>query len=364
MAHALRLDSDAPYRHLIGVGGIGTGMFFRLEGDHTLGRSERREAKLLDVRDYCKLHIIAHYVAVLTGARPEGSPFHVLPVGKVGSDVAGEELRREMTEAGMDLRMVSSVEGKPTMLSVCFRYPDGSGGSLATSDSAASVLSHDDLVAAEQHVAESGSRCIVLAAPEVPLALRAGLLEVASRHGALRVAAFASTEIAEARRIGMLANVDLLAVNEDEAAALLGREFDGSKQFLKDLAAAAGELNPGMRVLLSAGLLGAWGYADGNWVRCPAAKVQAVSTAGAGDALLGATLALVAAGVPFIGTGEERASLADRPLDSALEFGVLLAGYSVTGPHLIHHGVNLDTVMKFADQLGVHFSDELLAVFG
>ncbi len=364
MPHALRLDSDAPYRHLIGVGGIGTGMFFSLEGDHTLGRNESRPARLLNVRDYCKLHVIAHYVAVLTGARPEGNPFHVLPVGKVGSDVAGEELRREMTEAGMDLRMVSSVKDKPTMLSVCFQYPDASGGGLITSDSAAAALSSDDLVAAEQHIAESGKHCIVLAAPEVPLPVRAELLAVASKHGALRVASFAASEMSESRRIGMLANVDLLALNEDEASALVGREFDGSKEFLKELASAAGELNSGMRVLLSAGALGAWGYADGSWVRCPVAKVQAVSAAGAGDALLGAVLALVAGGAPFIGSGQERASLTDRPLDSALELGVLFAGLSVTSPHAINPEANLDTLMKLADELGVHFSDELLAVFG
>ena len=59
-----------PFRRLVGVGGIGAGLFFALEGDHQdLGRDESRPGRLLDVRDYCKLHIVAQYPTVLLGAR-------------------------------------------------------------------------------------------------------------------------------------------------------------------------------------------------------------------------------------------------------------------------------------------------------
>jgi sugar/nucleoside kinase (ribokinase family) len=339
-------------------------MFFALEGEHTLGRNESRPGRLLDVRDYCKLHIVAHYVAVLCGARPEGSPFHVLPVGNVGDDSAGERLRREMAEAGMDLRFLHTVANRPTMLSVCFQYPDGSGGNITTARSAAADLSADDLGVLEGPVSEAGGECIALAAPEVPLEARRRLLEIASKHGALRVASFAPAEIAWARESGMLASVDFLAVNEDEAGALLGKEFDGSAEFLEEFAARVVEHNSGMRVLLSAGPLGAWGFEGGGWVRCPVARVQPVSTAGAGDALLGAALAALAAGAPFTSETEERASLADRPLDSALELAVLLAGLSVTSPHTIHPEANLDALMRFGEEHGVRFAENLLAIFG
>ena len=115
------------------MGGIGSGIVFALEGGHDLGRNESRPGRLLDVRDYCKLHIVAHYPSVLLGARPEGAPFHVLPIGKVGDDEAGRRLRAEMTAAGMDLRFVDTVTGPPTLFSVCFLYPDGSGGNVTTS---------------------------------------------------------------------------------------------------------------------------------------------------------------------------------------------------------------------------------------
>ena len=66
--HILRIDSGSQYQGLIGVGGIGSGCFFALEGNHTMGRNESRPGRSLDVRDYCKLHIITHYVAKLLGA--------------------------------------------------------------------------------------------------------------------------------------------------------------------------------------------------------------------------------------------------------------------------------------------------------
>ena len=91
---------DAPYRRLVGVGGIGAGIFFALEGDHDLGRNESRPGRLLDVRDYCKLHIVAQYPTVLLGAREDNGPFHVVPVGKVGIDEMGLRLRAEMERGG------------------------------------------------------------------------------------------------------------------------------------------------------------------------------------------------------------------------------------------------------------------------
>ena len=62
---APRASSEFLYSQLFGVGGIGTGLFFNLEGEHTLGRNESRTGQLLDVRDFCKLHIVAHYISKL-----------------------------------------------------------------------------------------------------------------------------------------------------------------------------------------------------------------------------------------------------------------------------------------------------------
>ena len=50
---------------MIGTGGVGSGSFFALDGNQTLGREESRGGRFLDCQDYCKLHIISHYVKVL-----------------------------------------------------------------------------------------------------------------------------------------------------------------------------------------------------------------------------------------------------------------------------------------------------------
>lgn len=364
MSRTLKLADDSP-RLMAGVGGIGTGMFFALEGDYTLGRNESRPGRVLDVRDYCKLHIIAHYTAVLLGAEPSGSPFHVLPIGKVGNDAQGRRLKEEMSAAGMDLRFVDTVEGKPTLFSVCFQYPDGSGGNITTSDAAASALTVEDVGRAEALLKENSGRAIALAAPEAPLAARMRLLELATKHKAFRVAALTSAEVEEAKRRGMFGMSDLLAVNEDEAGHIADAEFDASEPepFLRKLAAALTAFNPEIKVLLSAGKAGAFGFENGKWDFCPALELEAVSTAGAGDALLGGAVACLAAGMPLIKPGAKRKKLNERALSSALDFAVLLAGFTVTSPHTIHPDANLDSLPAFAGQHGLTFDGDLSGRF-
>src|SRR5258708_32891895 len=121
----LRVDENSPYRLLIGVGGLGTGMFFKLDGDATLGRNESRPGRLLDVKDYCKLHIIIHYVAKLLGARPSGWPFHVVAAGNAGEDRAGQYVIEQMTGVGIDTSRVRVIPGLPTLFSVCIQYTNG-----------------------------------------------------------------------------------------------------------------------------------------------------------------------------------------------------------------------------------------------
>ena len=360
---------------LIGVGGIGTGMFFALDGDHTLGRNESRPGRLLDVRDYCKLHIISHYVAVLTGAAATGGPavrpasakrpeaFRVMPVGLVGDDDAGRRLVQEMTDAGMDVSRVGVRTDLATLLSVCFQYPDGAGGNITTSNSACSALAAGDVAAVEEEVARYGRRCMVLAAPEVSLEVRMELLRIGRRQGAFNVASLASAEIQPAVAMGMLELVDLLAVNEDEAAALCGQAFDAAnpRAFLDACGSYARGHNPAMRLLVSAGKAGAFACEAGRWGLRSGLKVDVASTAGAGDALLGGVLACLAAGIPLVSEASDIAAQQpqSRELDCALDIGVLLAALTVTSPHSIHPEASLATMMELADKLGLRIAAQL-----
>jgi sugar/nucleoside kinase (ribokinase family) len=353
---ALRLAPDAPYRRLVGVGGIGAGIFFALEGNHDLGRNESRPGRLLDVRDYCKLHIVAQYPTVLLGAREDQGPFHVVPVGKVGIDEAGLRLRAEMERAGMDVRFVDALPGRPTLLSVCFQYPDGSGGNVTTVDSAAALVGERDVDLVERWLSPSA---MALAAPEVPLAVRRHLLRRATEKGALRVASLTTAEIPEARETGFLSVVDLLSLNEEEAAALVGEPFPRESpepvlRRLSDLALAA---HPGMRLVVTAGARGSFAFDGCGWTHAPTLPVRVVSSAGAGDALLGGVLAGLAAGLPFAANTAHRATLAARPLASALDLGALVAAFKVTSPHTIPPDLSLDAVLDFAREHGVAFGE-------
>lgn len=354
-ARLLRTDASSPYRRLVGVGGIGTGMLFALAGDHDLGRNESRPARLLDARDYCKLHIVAHYPAVLLGA---GTSFEVVPVGRVGDDEAGRRLCVEMAAAGMDLRFVETVKGHPTLLSVCFQYPDGSGGNLTTSDSAASRLTEADVERASSLLDE---RTIALCAPEVPLGPRHRLLTEATPRHALRVATVTSAEMAGAQGRNLFASVDLLALNEDEATALTGVRFDprAPRPLLGACADRLTAAQPKIRIVVTAGFHGAFGFAGGRWEHTPSLEVPVASTAGAGDALLGGVLAALAVGAPFIVEGPTRGALSDRPLASALDFGVLLAAFKVTSPHTIHPDARLPRLLTFAHGQGLTFAESL-----
>jgi sugar/nucleoside kinase (ribokinase family) len=351
---ALPLPPDAPYRHLVGVGGIGAGLFFALEGNHDLGRNESRPGRLLDVRDYCKLHIVAQYPTVLLGARKDHGPFHVVPVGKVGIDEVGLRIRAEMERAGMDVCFVDAVPGHPTLLSVCFQYPDGSGGNITTVDSAAALVRERDIDRVEGWLSPSA---LALAVPEVPLPVRRHLLRRATERGALRVASLTTAEIEEARATGFLSLVDLLALNEDEAAALAGAPFPDTapEPFLQRLSSAA----PGVRLVVTAGARGAFAFDGTAWAHVPALPVIVVSTAGAGDAMLGGVLTGLAVGLPFAPDGSPRASLGERPLSTALELGALVAAFKVTSPHTIPPDLSLDALLALAREHGVDLGEGL-----
>ena len=352
MGLTLSVTETSPFRRLIGVGGIGTGMFLAVDGDHTLGRNESRSARLLDVRDYCKLHIVTHYVAVLLGAQPTGSPFHVLPIAVVGEDAAGDRLIDEMAAAGIDVQWVGRHPERPTMTSVCMQYPDGGGANITTRDSAAECLSTGDIDRCRPLLERHGASTVVLAVPEVPLPARDHLLALATDHAALRAASFTSSEIGPARDAGMFSRVDLLALNEEEAAVLVGDPLNHLRpgSFLRACARAVRAYQPHIRIVVSAGKHGAYASTGSDWMHFPALPVEVVSTAGAGDGLLAGIIAALAAGMPFLplaGSGN------GREITSALDFGVLLAAYTVTSPHTIHPGVDLSSLLSFARRMEI-----------
>jgi ribokinase len=321
---------DCRYQALIGVGGIGSGVFFALDGDHTLGREESRSGRFLDRRDYCKLHIISHYVKALLG--PE---FATIPIGKVGDDDAGHRLLREMEQAGLDMRYVESCPGQQTLAAICLIYPDGSGGNLTVDDSACTRVDESFVAQAELEFARFEGRGVALAAPEVPLAARAKLLQLGTAYRFLRVASFISAEMGPAIEMGMLDSTDLLAINVDEAAAAAGisAEDRPPRVVVESAIERLRRMNPTMWISITAGKAGSWSWDGESLVHVPAFPAQVVNTAGAGDAHLSGMVAGLVAGLP---------------LSQAQELGTLTAALSVTSPHTIAPEIERRSLRAFA----------------
>ncbi len=353
----LTIDSSSPFRRLIGIGGVGTGVFFNLEGNHTLGRNESRSGKLLDVRDYCKLHIVIHYIAKLLGSGMGENGFKIFPVAKVGDDAAGHFVIREMQQVGIETGLIALVAGKPTLFSVCFQYPDGAGGNITTNNSAAAELAESDIDRIKPLLEAEPGRTIALSVPEVPLAVRRHFLEVGSRAGAFRAGSFLSAEIPAAKELEMFKLLDLVALNESEASELLGCEFDISRpeSFVDRCLSFVNQDSPGIRLIVSLGARGVLGFSKDGWSLYPAPEVSVASTAGAGDALLGGVIAGIAAGIPFLSSDRPGPKVRGESVQSALEVGMMLASHTVTSPHTIHPSACLDSLITFLAELGVRF---------
>jgi sugar/nucleoside kinase (ribokinase family) len=317
------------YDIMLGTGGIGSGTFFALSGNHTLGREESRGGTFLDQRDYCKLHIICHYVHKLAKAG-----FKTLPIGKVGDDAEGTRLIAEMHSEGLDLSLTTVMSGEPTLNCICLLYPDGSGGNLTVNDSASGQVIPEDINKAEPWFQKFAGRGIALAVPEVPLPARVELLSLAGKHNCLRAASFASEEMDLVRESSLLKQVDLLAINLDEAAHLAGLGTEGDAEtIVKKVATTLGQQYPQLRLSITAGAIGSWTY-DGtalHFIATPQVAVE--SAAGAGDAHFSGILAGLAAGL----------KLAD-----AQWLGILAGAMSVTSPHTIHPGIDRASLYSFA----------------
>jgi sugar/nucleoside kinase (ribokinase family) len=359
MPSHLKLAAEPGFTHVIGVGGIGSGITFQLEGDHTLGREESRLGALLPGRDFCKLHIVEHYIAAMMGAR-YSEHFRVAAIGVVGNDIAGDGLLDAMSRAGIGTAWVRRDAELPTLFSVCYLYPDHSGGNITSSNSAAAALNTGDLSQARDAMRMLGKRGIALCLPEVPMDMRRQFLAQATECANFRAASFTTAEIAIAHQLKLFSQIDLLSLNEEEASAILGHEYSSGNtdKFLQDCASVLTTENPKMRVVISMGSKGAYGFEHGAWSFAPAVKVNAVSTAGAGDALLGGVISALAAGLPLT---PDKVTASTNGISSALQFGVLLASLSVTSPDAIHFGANFDALAGFAASRGIRFANTFRA---
>jgi sugar/nucleoside kinase (ribokinase family) len=339
------------YRRMIGTGGLGSGMFFKLEDNHTLGRNESRSGE------------IAHYISVLLGAQAEGA-FQTHPIGKLGEDEPGQRVYAEMKQAGMTMDHVEIVPGMSTLFSVCFQYPDSTGGNITASRSASSLVSAQGIAAFFQNDSHSGKSDVILAVPEVPLEARIRLLEEGRRRGSFNAVSILSSEVAQFMHRGGFANTDLLAINIDEAKAIAGLDDDSAstRQVVESCVAALIDYNAHIRISITDGPYGSYGYANNLLEHVPPLKTEAVGTGGAGDAFLSGVIAGLCCGLPFLKNNHD-AEFSDTPLQSAMELGTLLASLSVTSPDTIHQTANAKLLLSYAKEKQIRLGDDFAALF-
>jgi ribokinase len=342
MSTPLKYDNlSLRYSGIIGTGGIGSGKFFQLNGNHTLGREESRSGHFMDVNDYCKQHIILHYIKVLLG-----NSFSVTPIGRVGDDDAGNSLFNEMNETGFNMEYIEKITNAPTLFSFCFYYPDGTGGNLTTDNSASGLLNPVLIEKAEIDIAKLGSRGMIMAAPEVPFSTRQRLIEIGKQHQLFCSASFTSEEMKEVLNSGVLRNIDLIAINIDEASAISESSTStNTSSIVQNAVQKLSNYNTKIMVSITAGKQGSWVWDGFRLTNFPAVETRALSTAGAGDAFFSGLLCGIALGLS---------------ISEAQQLATLIAGMSVRSPHTIHKGIDRSSLSEFLTISGLSFSEKII----
>lgn len=159
-------------------------------------------------------------------------------------------------------------------------------------DNAIVLIAGANATITTEHVTEAleslTSADVVVCQREIPDPVTGHALALAKEKGATTVLNLAPATA----DTSLLAHVDLLIVNETEAATLLGSESPAS---IPALACAIHD-RFGLSTILTAGPDGAYIAAGGETSHINAITCDVVDTTGAGDAFVGATAALLAEG--------------------------------------------------------------------
>ncbi len=208
-------------------------------------------------------------------------------VGAVGDDEAAEVLLAALQDAGVDVGAVARRRGSASGAAHVTVRPDGENAIVVVPGANAgwSGLGADARAAV-------GGATVLLAQLEVDLGAVVEAAGLAREHGRTVVLNAAPAPGAAADLTALLDLVDLLVVNEHEAATLAcepdctaaGRALAGRARDVVVTLGARGALLVGR---------------DGATRSFPAPKADAVDTTGAGDAFVGALVAATALGVPL-----------------------------------------------------------------
>ena len=221
-------------------------------------------------------------------------------VGRVGDDIFGQDMRRNLAAEGIDARFVFESAGVSSGVAV-ITVDDNGQNTIIVIAGANGLVTPDDVTAAQAAIA--GAR-VLLCQMEVPMAANLAALRLARAAGVTTI--FNSAPVSGEVPAEVYQLADIFCPNETEAELLTGIEV----HTLDDARLAASIiLDRGARAALIT--LGARGClyvsADGADEVIPTVEVNAVDTTGAGDAFVGSLGYFLAAGVA-LRTAIERAN--------------------------------------------------------
>jgi len=220
-------------------------------------------------------------------------------VAKAGIDSFADELIDGLASEGIDVHAVQRI-ARPSGVAFINVLPDGEN-SIIVAPGANSDLSPDDLEAEWFEGATAVSLQL-----EVPLETMLAAAKLGKEAGALTVLNLAPAQQLSAEQ---LADIDVLLVNESEAAIQLGVDEIEPEAAVVQLA----ELVP--MAVLTVGEQGAYWAQGSESGHVGSRTVRATDTTGAGDAFAGAFTAHLSTGVS---------------LEEAVRFGVAAGGIAVT----------------------------------
>ncbi len=319
------------FNKVIGTGGIGKGLIFHSEINETLGRNESRLVNLSDAKDYCKQHIVLHYIARLC---PE---IDVLPIGAVGNDAYGLQLIKDMQCSGMDTRHVLVEDGHDTMLSICLQYPNKDGCNFSVSNSAMECVTPEYI----KRCVESeniDSRTIAVALPEASIQSRFTLLYEAKKRAAFCVSSVAESEVTSFLQTELHEYCDLLAINQAEALAFAKAgsiNYDTTKPNIKQITLSVYKMlsvrNSELKLMVTDGKYGGYSVKNSLVEHVCAVDVPVINTTGAGDACLGGTISGLINGLPLQSiTGDDEHYTQGERCTNAVHLGMACSGLAIS----------------------------------
>lgn len=229
-------------------------------------------------------------------------------IGRLGDDPPAELLREGLRAAGVGITHVRSTPGCASGTAFVTVTPDGEN-SIVVAPGSNELLDRQDLLAAKPLLERSA---LVVLQLEIPLDTVASATELVGRETLVVLNAAPFRSLPQ----GILDRVDVLVVNEVEAAALLGATTPPVEPDAYRL------LGPSA-IVVTAGKEGSHAYVGGVRLDCPAVPCKVVDTTGAGDAFVGALAAWLAR------EGTRKGSELSGPLARGLGAASLAAAHVV-----------------------------------